>query len=263
MNHPLLTSRLIAAMLACALLGAAQATPTLHAATPLSLRVPADIIVSTSSSDGTSVLYGSDTPGDETDDVVPSDPTASVSCDSASGAFFPRGETVVTCTATLGSQTARGIFSVLVAYGTDIDAQMLLDQTPASGVPASATLSYALIVQNNGPLPASQAIIDITLPAQVDLLQYATDRCTYTAKTRKMRCSINNTSIGEPYRQAVDVKVRIRKGTTGSFKLSATLSLGQGQRDMKAANNSTTITTVVRELSFGPNSLALPQIQVP
>lgn len=270
MNGATMKSRLLTlSIIAAALLGiAAGATHTAAqtANTPvlsaLTLSVPADLPPYTSSSStGTAVFYDTDTPSDPSDDVVPSDPAATVSCDWPSRSDFPRGATLVTCTATLGDERAEGSFYVLVGYGDDIDIEAMITQTPDAASPAGEVTYIFSALNAYGPVNAREVLFESTLPPQVTLLQYDTGRCQYNDTERLLTCRQTEVGIGSINRKSVEIKVQVKEGVSGNFPISVTVSLGQGQRDLKELGNTASRMTQIREISFGPNALFLPLIK--
>jgi uncharacterized repeat protein (TIGR01451 family) len=122
------------------------ATVTVLNSVPTTISCPPDITKSNDSNQcGAVVSYTAPTGSNACS-------TAAVSCSPASGSFFPKGATIVTCTATAGSSTATCTFSVTVndtqppsitcpaniAVGTDANSSI-------------ATVTYQATVQDNCP----------------------------------------------------------------------------------------------------------------
>lgn len=193
------------------------------------------------------------------DTIIVSNSEAEVECDPPSGSLFPRGATLVTCTATLGEQTATGSFYVLVVSnaGEDTDIEMYtIAQIPGEIVEAS-NFTYNVELRNNGNRRATGVIVSGRLPQQVDLVR-AGNNCD-TSKLPMISCVIPELLPGAPRAFALDVKVK--PGFTGAMFLTMSAEItGEGE-DIFATNDSFTRRTDVLQLGFAGNVVYLPMLR--
>jgi uncharacterized repeat protein (TIGR01451 family) len=194
------------------------------------------------------------------ENILVSDPEAEVACDPPSGALFTRGATRVTCTATLGEQTATNSFYILFFAGgdsqeTDIEIY-LIDQIPGV-VYESSTFTYNVELRNNGDRRATGIVVSGTLPPQVDLIR-ASSNCDATQKP-VISCVVPELLPGIPRSVALDVKVK--SGFIGLMSLTMTAEItGEGE-DIFADNNSYTRRTDVLRLGLAGNTVYVPLLR--
>jgi hypothetical protein len=193
------------------------------------------------------------------ENVIVSNPAAEVACDPPSGELFPRGATLVTCTATLGDQTAEGSFYVLVtsSSGTETDIEVYtIGQNPEE-IFQAASFTYNVEVRNNGSIRADRVIVSGSLPPQVELIS-AGNRCD-TTNLPTITCTLLEVRPAMP--QALPIDVKVKPGVTGAIFFTMTATIAEGPDDVFAANNSFTRRTDVRVIGFGDNTLYLPLLR--
>jgi hypothetical protein len=193
------------------------------------------------------------------DNIIVSNPAAAVVCDPPSGELFPRGATLVNCTATLGEQTAEGSFYVLVtsSSGTETDIEIYtIGQNPEE-IFQAASFTYSVEVRNNGAIRADRVIVSGNLPPQVELIS-AGNRCD-TTNLPTITCTLLEVRPAMP--QALPIDVKVKPGVTGAIFFTMTAEIAEGPDDVFTANNSFTRRTDVRVLGFGGNALYLPLLR--
>jgi len=197
---------------------------------PPVLTVPADMTVEATSPGGAIVTYSASA----TDNV---DPAPVVSCDTPSGATFPRGSTVVTCTAKdAAGNTATASFVVTVVDTTppllSLPADFAVDATSPSGAVVSYTVSATDVasVPNVSCTPPSGSLFAIGTH---------TVSCTATDPSGNSTAGSFAVTIKGAEQQITELQddiadLELPKGTENSLEqqLAAALSaLAQGNRD--------------------------------
>lgn len=192
---------------------------------------------------------------DYTPNIEVTPANAELECTPPSGSQFPRGATLVTCTATLGNATDTASFYVLVANGDDTDADLFaITQNPIPAIP-SGIVTYAVEVRVNVGMAAREVVLTGTIPAQL-IIQTVDNDCNVSQTT--ITCTATTLQQGLP--RAFQVVAQVRPGFQGSFTFPWSLTLGDGQFDLRANNNSRAITTQVRP-SQAPNKIYIPLLR--
>lgn len=180
---------------------------------------------------------------------------AELECTPPSGGQFPRGTTQVTCTATLGNATDTASFYVLVANGDDTDADLFaITQNPAPASP-SGIVTYTVEVRANVGMAAREVVVTGTIPTQL-IIQTVDNDCNVSQTA--ITCTTTALQQGLP--RAFQVVAQVRPGFQGSFIFPWSLSLGDGQFDLRADNNSRIATTNV-QTSQAPNKVYIPLVR--
>lgn len=192
---------------------------------------------------------------DYTPNIEVTPANAELECTPPSGSQFPRGATLVTCTATLGSATDTASFYVLVANGDDTDVDLFaITQNPSPAIP-SGIVTYTIEVRTNVGRAAREVVVTGTIPAQL-IIQTVDNDCNVSQAT--ITCTTTALQQGLP--RGFQVTAQIRPGFQGGFTFPWALTLGDGQFDLRANNNSRTATTQVQP-SQAPNKIYIPLIR--
>ncbi len=191
--------------------------------------------------------------------IIVSPATAELECDPSSGAVFSRGATLVTCTATLGDQTAEGSFYVLVSSssGDDTDIEIYTIAVLPEEVYQAASFTYNVELRNNGSRRATGIVVSGTLPPQVDFVR-ADSRCD-TEDLPAISCVVPVLLVSQAW--AVPIDVKVKSGVTGAIFLTMSAEITAEGEDLFADNNSFTRRVDVRVLGFGNNTVYLPMLR--
>jgi uncharacterized repeat protein (TIGR01451 family) len=161
-----------------------------------------------------------------------------------SGATFPIGTTVVTCTATDGSgNQSAGSFSITALPLADLAINLAASPIPVRN---KQNLTYTLKVSNSGPTTATGVVITDSLPADTTLVS-ATASVGVTLS--KPAVGTNGTVVGKlaslgPNGSAtVTLTVAVNSKKTS---ISNTASVSAGTPDPVTSNNTATLAVTVK-----------------
>lgn len=102
------------------------------------------------------------------------------------------------------------------------------------------SITYTLTVGNAGPAPASNVVVNNTLPADATLVSSATTRGSCTSTQQAVACSVGALAVGD----SAVITVELKRSSAGTVTNTATVS-STSVNDPIDGNNSTTQTTTV------------------
>jgi uncharacterized repeat protein (TIGR01451 family) len=152
-------------------------------------------------------------------------------------ASTPVGTYPITITATSSSLQHTAIVSLRVQSNTSADLSLVNTASP-NPADVGTSVSYRIIVTNNGPASATSVSVTDTLPASVTSVTSSTTQGTCVG-TGPVTCSIGTLANG------ASATVTINATPTAQGQLSNTASTTANEADPDTSNNSATATTLV------------------
>ena len=117
----------------------------------------------------------------------------------------------------------------------------------ADPVVRNAALDYTIVVNNLGPDPATNVVVEDKLPGGLDFKSSSTTAGTCTKQARTITCNIGTLAATTSATVTIRTKVTKKKGT-----IDNTATVTSDVADPVAANNSDTERTTVKVPSGGP-----------
>jgi uncharacterized repeat protein (TIGR01451 family) len=112
------------------------------------------------------------------------------------------------------------------------------------------TLTYTLIVTNNGPDTAQSVVVTDSLPSEVTFVNCASNQggvCGGTANNR----TINFASLANGATATITINVTVNSNVTAGTLITNNASVASATGDSNGGNNTTSATTTVQEVSAG------------
>lgn len=159
----------------------------------------------------------------------------------------PPGVYSLTVTGTSGSLQHTGSTSLTVAGPTSANLSLTKTASPNPAIVAT-NLTYRIVVTNDGPSPATNAVVTDTLPAGVTFGSASATQGTCSGTTT-VTCNLGALATGA----SAVVSIIVTPQAIGS--LSNTASVTATESDPDINNNSATIVTQVTTQSPGPSML--------
>jgi uncharacterized repeat protein (TIGR01451 family) len=139
--------------------------------------------------------------------------------------------------------------SVTGTQTTSADVSVTKSDSP-DPVDAGGTLTYTIVVKNNGPNAAQNVQMTDTLPASVTWQSTNNGSCSGTST---VTCNLGTLNSG----QSATVTIKVTVNSTAPPTISNTASASSTTADPNSANNSSTATTTVRQPSQMPGYSAI------
>jgi uncharacterized repeat protein (TIGR01451 family) len=159
----------------------------------------------------------------------------------------PPGTYPLTIVGVNGSLQHSAGVSLIVPGATSANLSVTKTASPNPAI-VGASLTYRIIVTNNGPSPATNATLTDPLPAG-PLFVSATPTQGTCSGTTTITCNFGNLAKGS----SVTANIVVTPQATG--QLSNTASVNAGETDPDAADNSATTLTTVTTQASGPSML--------
>jgi len=151
-------------------------------------------------------------------------------------------------TVTTGSCTSTGSKTVTINNLADLSIAISGAPDP---VPAGGTLTYTVVVKNNGPSFASNVTINTTLPAGAGFVNASGTGWTCFANAT-VQCSAQSSPVGTNSPVTITVNAPANAGA-----ITATASVSAATPDPQNANNSASVTTTVGASNCPPPATLL------
>ena len=149
-------------------------------------------------------------------------------------------------------------FGYTTAAPTNVDLVVTKDNNNVQDLAAvGAIVTYTVMVTNNGPAPATNAVVTDTLPAEFTTATWTATGSPGTVFTNSGTGSLSET-VSIPAAGTITYSVAAQLSATFSGTVTNTATVSTPQTDTDLTNNSATDVTSVSPLSLTPEGLLLP-----